>query len=299
MSKDSVYVEQRQPLRSIEFDEWTLKERAKSIHETSTQRQQDIHELTHLLPSPWCSVCMSGEVADDHHWKRQDAKDSGLKVAPFDHCDILAEVGMFNMKLKSKVLVSHRSEEVATVERPKDVIKNIVRVICNGLEIWTVDVCSFMCQKKMAEIILQSAVDRMRQVKTIWRSTMRYLDDSLSYCESAVKESEEQIRAMPCHTHMCDRDRYAAWLITRYVITDDERLLLFKLMSKDYHREVMKCSELNWFHSTTKQPKLGKQWTENHLVTKLKRVDGHLVEVKGWTHSTRVSRRKLDFQQWS
>ena len=65
--------------------------------------------------------------------------------------------------------------------------------------------------------------------------------DSLSHCESAVKESEEQIRAMPCHTHKCDRDRYAAWLITRYVITDDELLLLFKLMSKDYHREVMKC----------------------------------------------------------
>ena len=155
MSKESVYVEQRQPLRSIEFDEWSLKERAKSIHETSTQRQQDIHELTHLLPSPWCSVCMSGEVADDHHWKRQDAKDSGLKVAPFDHCDILAEVGLFNMKLKSKVLVSHRSEELATVERPKDVIKNIVRVICNGLEIWTVDVCSFMCQKKMADHIAE------------------------------------------------------------------------------------------------------------------------------------------------
>ena len=57
MSKESVYIEQRQPLRSIEFDEWTLKERAKSIHETSAQRQQDIHELTHLLPSPWCSVC--------------------------------------------------------------------------------------------------------------------------------------------------------------------------------------------------------------------------------------------------
>ena len=162
MSKESVYIEQRQPLRSIEFDEWTLKERAKSIHETSTQRQQDIHELTHLLPGPWCSVCMSGEVADDHHWKRQDAKDSGLEVASFAHCDILAEVGMFNKKLMSKVLVSRRSEEVATVERPKDVIENMVRVICNGLEIWRVDVCTLKCPEKMAEIILQSAVDRMR-----------------------------------------------------------------------------------------------------------------------------------------
>ena len=91
---------------------------------------------------------MSGEVADDHHWKRQDAKDSGLEVASFDHCDILAEVGMFNKKLMSKVLVSRRSEEVATVERPKDVIENMVRVICNGLEISRVDVCSLKCQKR-------------------------------------------------------------------------------------------------------------------------------------------------------
>ena len=56
MSKESVYIEQRQPLRSIEFDEWTLKERAKSIHETSTQRQQDIHELKPIAESLVFSV---------------------------------------------------------------------------------------------------------------------------------------------------------------------------------------------------------------------------------------------------
>ena len=66
-------------------------------------------QLTHLLPVPWCPACVSGIAADDPHRRRQDARDSGLDVASFDHCDISAEVGMFNKKLKFKVLVSHRS----------------------------------------------------------------------------------------------------------------------------------------------------------------------------------------------
>ena len=53
------------------------------------------------------------------HRRRQDARDSGLDVASFDHCDISAEVGMFNKKFK--VLVSHRSGAVAALEGSKDV----------------------------------------------------------------------------------------------------------------------------------------------------------------------------------
>ena len=99
-SKGFVYVEQGQPLRAVEPDEWTLKVRTKPIPGTLAQRQR-------------CPECVSG-TADDHHWRRQDARDSELDVASFDHCDILPEVGMYNKKLKSKVLVSHKSGEVAT-----------------------------------------------------------------------------------------------------------------------------------------------------------------------------------------
>ena len=127
-------------------------------------------------------------------------------------------------------------------------------------------VCSLKCQNEMAEIKLQNAVDRTRRVKAILRSILRYSRDSLGHCESAVKESEEQIRAMICNTHKCDRDRHAAWLITRDAVKADEQMLFFKLMSKHYHSEGVRCSEASWFHSTVKRSKLTKQWTENHRV---------------------------------
>ena len=79
-----------------------MKVRAKPIPETLTQRQRDSHELTHLPPVPWCPACVSGKAADDPHRRRQDARDSGLDVASFDHCDTSAEVSMFNKKLKFK-----------------------------------------------------------------------------------------------------------------------------------------------------------------------------------------------------
>ena len=65
-----------------------MKVRAKPIPETLTQLQQDIHEVTHLPTVLWCPACVSGKAADDPHRRRQDARDSGLDNASFDHCDI-------------------------------------------------------------------------------------------------------------------------------------------------------------------------------------------------------------------
>ena len=101
-SKESVSGEQGQLLRAAEPDQCVLK--------VTTQQQRDIVEFTHPL------LGVSGKAADDPHWRRQDERDSGLDVASIDHCDMSAEVGMFNKKLKFKFLVSHRSGAVAALE---------------------------------------------------------------------------------------------------------------------------------------------------------------------------------------
>ena len=140
-SKESVSIEQLQPPRAAEPDQWAMKVRAKPIAETPTQRQRDIHELTHLPPVLWCPACVSGKAADDPNRRRQDTRDSGLDIASFDHSDISAEVGMFNKKLKVKVLVSHRSGSVAALEGPKDVTECMVRFVCDMLETWGFGAC--------------------------------------------------------------------------------------------------------------------------------------------------------------
>ena len=102
-------MEQKQPLRAVEPDEWAMKVRAKPIPETPTHRQRDVSRAPHLPPVPWCPACVSGKDVDDPYRRRPNVRDSGLDVASFGHCDISAEVGMFNKKLKFKVFVSHRS----------------------------------------------------------------------------------------------------------------------------------------------------------------------------------------------
>ena len=42
-------------------------------------------------------------------------------------------------------------------------------------------------------------------------------------------------------------------------------------MSKDYHGEVAKFSDLVWFRIPAKQPKLEEQWKEAHWVGKSER----------------------------
>ena len=74
-SKESVSIEQGQPLRAAEPGQWATKVRAKPIPETPTQRQRD--------------RLSRAQAADE----RQDTRDSGLDVASFDHADISAEVG--------------------------------------------------------------------------------------------------------------------------------------------------------------------------------------------------------------
>ena len=203
-------VEQGQPLRA---DEWAVKVRAKPIPETPAHRQRDIHELTHLPPVPWCPACVSGQAADDPHRRRQDARDSGLDVASFDHCDISLEVGMFNKKFKFKVLVSHRSGAVAALEGPKDVTEHMVRFVCDMLETWGFGVCVLKCENEPAEMALQNAVVRTRQFKTIPGHTPRYSQGSLGHCESAIKEVEKQIREtlfQMCADYNCNSDKLLA-----------------------------------------------------------------------------------------
>ena len=137
-----------------------------------------------------------------------------LDVASFDHRDISAEVGMFNKKLKFKVLVRHRSGAVAALEGPKDVTEHMVRFVCDMLETW--GVCVLKCQKnEPAEIALQNAVVRTRQFKTIPRNTPRYSHGSLGHCESAIKEVEKHIRATLFQKYAdcnCNSDKFPAEL---------------------------------------------------------------------------------------
>ena len=138
-----------------------------------------------------------------------------------------AEVGVFNKKLKFKVLVSHRSGAVAVLDESRS------------------GVCSLKGQNETAEI------------KTILRNTPRYSHDSLGHCESAIKEVEKQ-RV----DHKCDSDRHAACTITQRSVNAEEQTSLFKWMSKDYHGEVAKFAELSWFHRLAKQSKLTEQWKD-------------------------------------
>ena len=148
--------------------------KAQPIPETPTLRHRDIHELTHLPPVPWCLACVSGKAADDLHRRRQDARDSGLDVASFDHCDISAEVGMFNKKLKCKVFVNHRSGAVAALEGPKDVTEHMVRFVCNMLETWGFGVCVYSC--------VQTSQQRLR-CRTLLTGDEAIQDDSEEHAQ--------------------------------------------------------------------------------------------------------------------
>ena len=153
VSQEAVPIEQGQPLRAVEPDEWATKVRAKPIRETPTHRQRKNHEFTHLPAVLWCPACVCGKAADDPHRRRQDARDSGLDVASFDHCDISAEVGMFIKKLKFEVLVSHWSGAAAALGGPKDVTEHVVRFVCGVLETWG-------CQDK----VIQDSSEKHAQV---------------------------------------------------------------------------------------------------------------------------------------
>ena len=177
---------------STDPDQCALKVRAKPILETPTQRQRDIHELTHLPPVSWCPAFVYGIAADNPRRRRQDSGEYGLDFASFDHADISAEVGMANKKLKFKVLVSHNSGSVAALEGPKDVTEHMVRFVCDMLETWGFGVCILKCQNAPAEITLQNTVVTTRQVKTIPRNTPRYSHGSFGHCESVIKEVEKR-----------------------------------------------------------------------------------------------------------
>ena len=85
------------------------------------------------------------------------------------HADVTAGNGMANKRLRFKVLVNHNSGSVATLKGPEDVTEYMVRFVCGRSETWRFGVRSLMCQNETAEITLQSAVVRTRQVKTIIR----------------------------------------------------------------------------------------------------------------------------------
>ena len=99
------------------------------------------------------------------------------------NADITAGDGMANKRMRFKVLVNHKSGSVATLTGPKDVTEYMVRFVCDRLETWRIGVSSLKCQNETAEITLQNAVVRTRQVKTMLRNTPWYPHGSLGHCE--------------------------------------------------------------------------------------------------------------------
>ena len=99
--------------------------------------------------------------------------------------------------------------------------------------------------------------------------------------------------------HTCDRDRRVAWTVTQRTVNEEEQTSCFKLMSKDYHSEVAKFSELVSFRIFAKQLKLAKQWREAHWVGKSERSDEHLLVIRGLTRSARAGRRQARDEKWN
>ena len=163
--------------------------------------------------------------------------------------------------------------------------------------------CSLKCQSGTAEITSQNAIDRTKRIETILRNTSRYSHNSLGRWESDVNNAEKQIRATILHTkiadHKFDSDRPTAQTNEHYIVKTDEQRSFFKLMSKAYYSEVMRLSELIWFHSIDKQAKLAEQWKEVHWTVKLKRAEEHLVAIKSANHEVGTSRRKSRDDQWN
>ena len=77
-----------------------------------------------------------------------------------------------------------------------------------------------------------------------------------------------------------------------YALKADGQTSFFKLMSRDYHGEVAKFSELVWFRIPAKQPKLAEQWRGAHWVGKSERSDAHWLAIRGSTYSAKAIRRK-------
>ena len=96
-----------------------------------------------------------------------------------------------------------------------------------------------------------------------------------------------------------DSDRLAAQTIEHYMVNADEQWSFFKLMSKDGYGEVVRFSELSWFHSIDKHTKLAEQWKEVHWTVKLKRAEEQLFAVKSVNHEFGTGRRKSRDEQWN
>ena len=134
-------MEQGQPLRAVEPDEWAMKVRAKLSPETPTERQRETFMSSHTyhrflgvqhvcLERPLMILIGDGKTQEILDW-----------TWLHDHPDISAEVGMFNKKLMFKVLVSHRSGSVGALGGPKDVTEHMVRFVCDVLEMGFWCVC--------------------------------------------------------------------------------------------------------------------------------------------------------------
>ena len=124
-AKESVSVEQGQPLRAAEPDQCVLN--------VKTQRQRDTVEITHSLLSSWCTACVYGRASDDLHRRRQD---SYLEDASSDRTDIAGETGT------DKVLVNLDHGSVTAMTGPNEVTVYTVRVGCERFEMWRHVMCA-------------------------------------------------------------------------------------------------------------------------------------------------------------
>ena len=264
VSQEAVPVEQGQPLRAVEPDEWTMKMRAlraKPISGnayTTTAKQSGAH-------TPTAGSLVSGMrvwKSDDAHQRRQDARDSGLDVASVDHCDISAEVGMFNKKLRFKVLVSHRSGAVAASEGPEDVTEHMVRFVLRhvgDVRFWCVSSSvKTSRQRSLCRTLLSGQGDsrqfretrpgiRMAVWVTVnqpakrWRNrfVQRWFQMYADYNCNSDKFPAELPR-------FSWRVRHAAWTLTRYALKADGRTSFFQVDEQGI-TTVRSRNSPNWF----------------------------------------------------
>ena len=153
VSQEAVPIEQGQPLRAVEPDEWAMKVRTKPIwkrlqndNETFTSSHTYLRFLgvQHAcLEKPLMIRIGDGKTPDILDWT-------------------LLHLITLTLQQRSK------SGAVAALEGPKGVTERMVRFDC---ETWGFGVCVFKCQNEPAEMALQNALVRTRQFKTIPRNT--------------------------------------------------------------------------------------------------------------------------------
>ena len=277
-----------------------------------SQREKELHEISHVPYRSWCQHCVAGKAADMPH-KKQIVHEEHIPVIEFDY-NFVGDRSLDDQKVTMLVAIDsvHSSLTAPIVRKKGSGDEYVMQALLNYVKQLGFAKAELKCDQEPSTVdVMYKLIDRCKNTQLVPSASPKGSKGSLGRGERGHLSVQGQVRTLRLATQEAYKTtidannvlmpwmtRHSAWVIDRCQPRWNGQTAYKSLRGKDYTGTVLRFAETALFHAASNSDKLTARWIKGILVGKIVETDEFLYLTEEGAKRSRSVKRLTENEVW-